>query len=121
MYKPFKDSTHLPLEITAPTYEYGEYNVPSVDAAAARGKDGTIYVARANLRPNDAATVSIALSGVKPRSVSGQIITASAINSINTFDQPETVKPRAFTGARVSNERLNIDLPAKSVVFLRLQ
>jgi alpha-N-arabinofuranosidase len=95
--------------------------VPSVDAAAARGKDGAVYIALTNLRPNDATTVSITLSGVKARNVTGQILTASAINSINTFDQPETVKPRAFTGARVKEDRLNIELPAKSVVFLHVQ
>jgi alpha-N-arabinofuranosidase len=121
MYKPFKDATHLPLEVSAPIYELGEYKVPSVDAAAVRGQDGNVYVALANLRPNDAATVSITMSGVKARTVTGQILTAGAINSINTFEQPETVKPRAFNGARVKEDRLNIELPAKSVVFLRLQ
>jgi alpha-N-arabinofuranosidase len=121
MYKPFKDSTHLPLEISAPTYSHGEYKVPAVHAAAARGKDGKVYVALTNLDPNNGAKVSVKLAGVQARSASGQILTANAMNAINTFDKPDTLKPQSFTGAKVKGDQLSIDLPSKSVVVLSLQ
>jgi alpha-N-arabinofuranosidase len=121
MYKPFKDATHLPLEIAAPTYRYGEYHVPAVHASAARGKDGKVYVALANLDPNNAAKLTVKITGAQARGVTGQILTAAAMNAINTFDKPNVVKPQAFNGAKVKADQLSVDLPSKSVVVLALQ
>jgi len=38
----------------------------------------------------------------------------------NTFANPEVVKPAAFTGATLSGGKLNVTLPAKSVVILEI-
>jgi alpha-N-arabinofuranosidase len=121
MYKPFKDATYLPLELTAPTYALGEYKVPAVQASAVRGKDGKVYVALASLDAKNGAKLDVKISGTVPRRVSGQILTAQTVNAINTFEKPETVKPQSFTGARLQADRLTVDLPAKSVVVLALQ
>jgi alpha-N-arabinofuranosidase len=121
MYKPFKDATHLPLEMSVPTYEHGQYKVPAVHAAAARGQDGKIYVGLANLDPDNAATLALKVAGAQPRSVAGRILTAGAINAINTFDKPETVKPQSFSGAKLKANQLSVALPARSVVVLALQ
>ena len=121
LYKPFMDATHVPLELSAPTYQSGAYKVPAVHASAARGKDGKLYVALTNLDPNNAAALAVKITGPAPKSISGQILTAPAINSINTFEKPDTVKPQSFRAARLSASRLQVDLPAKSVVVLALQ
>jgi alpha-L-arabinofuranosidase len=121
MYKPFKDAVHLPLELSSPTYQHGDYKVPAVHAAAARGQDGKIHVGLANLHAKDAATLSIKIDGARARSVAGQILTAGAINAINTFEKPDAVQPASFKGARLKGDQLVIDLPAHSVVVLTLQ
>jgi alpha-N-arabinofuranosidase len=121
MYKPFKDATHLPLEIAAPAYQFSGYEVPGVHASAARGKDGNVYVALTNLHPKNATRLSLKLEGMRARTVSGQILTAGAINSINTFSKPDTVIPRNFNAASVKADQLTVDLPSKSVVVLSLQ
>jgi len=121
MYKPFKEATHLPLEISTPDYEHGTYTVPSVHAAAARGVDGKVYVSLANLDPNTPAKLSVLISGVKARAVVGRILSAPTMNAINTFESPNAVVPTNFTGAKLKGEQLEIDLPAKSVVVLSLQ
>jgi alpha-N-arabinofuranosidase len=121
MYKPFKDATHLPLDLQVPTYQLGKYSVPSVHATAARGKDGKVYVALSNLDPNNAARLNLKIGGTPLRKVSGQILTAGAVNACNTFERPDTVKPTTFNGARVNGDRLNVELPSKSVVVLALQ
>ncbi len=63
MYKPFMDATYLPLELPAPTYQLGEYKVPAVHASAARGKDGKVYVALANLDAKNAAKLDVKIAG----------------------------------------------------------
>src|SRR3546814_1471435 len=63
-----------------------------------------IYVGLSNLDPNQTNTVTVKLDGLNAANVSGRILTAPAINSHNSFDAPEVVKPAAFTGAQVSGE-----------------
>jgi alpha-N-arabinofuranosidase len=95
--------------------------VPSVSAAAARGADGKVYVALANVHVRETATVTVTLAGAKADSVSGRIITARAINAINTFENPDAVKPAQFAGAKVTGTKLTAELPPKSVVMLELR
>jgi alpha-N-arabinofuranosidase len=121
MYKPFKDATQLPLDLSAPTYTLGEYKVPAVHASAVRGKDGKVYVAFTNLDAKNAAKLDVKVPGTALRRASGQILTAQAINAINTFEKPDAVKPQSFSGARVQADQLTVDLPARSVVVLALE
>ncbi|WP_338466166.1 alpha-L-arabinofuranosidase C-terminal domain-containing protein [Novosphingobium sp. ZN18A2] len=121
MYKPWQDATVLPIDIDTPTYTKGKFTVPAVSGSAVKGKDGKVHVGLSNADPEVANTVRIKLDGVSESKVSGQILTAPAINSHNTFDAPNTVKPAPFTGARVENGTLVVTLPAKSVVVLELQ
>jgi alpha-L-arabinofuranosidase len=121
MYKPFKDATFVPVDISPPVYRHGEYQMPSVHASAARGQDGRLHVALTNLDPDEAASVSLRIADSKARTANGTLLTAPAMNTINTFEKPDTVQPQVFKGARVSGDRLSVDLPAKSVVVLTLQ
>ena len=121
MYKPFKEGTYLPLDITAPPYKHGKTTLPSVHGSAVRGKDGRTYVALTNLDASRSASVSVRLQGQTSSAVTGRVLTAPQITSHNTFEQPETVKPTEFRGARVEGGQLKVDLPAKSVVMLQLQ
>ena len=43
------------------------------------------------------------------------------MNSYNSFDKPDVVKPAPFTGARIVNGQLTAVLPAHSVVVLELR
>ena len=95
--------------------------MPAVSASAARDKTGQVHVALANLDPNQPATVSAKLAGLLATSVSGHIITAPAMDTINTFDKPNGVVPQAFTGATLSADGLTVTLPPKSVVMLDLK
>ncbi len=121
MYKPWQDATVLPIEIDAPWYHKDQFNMPAVSGSAVRGKDGKVHVGLSNLDPNQPNTVAIKLDGVSAANVSGRILTAPAINSLNSFDAPETVKPVAFTGAQMSGGTLTVALPPKSVVVLDVQ
>ena len=43
------------------------------------------------------------------------------MNSHNTFEQPDLVKPEAFTQARVQGEAVEAEIPPMSVVLLTLE
>jgi len=121
LYKPFQDATQLPIEIRSSWYNKDQWTMPAVSASAARDKTGQVHVALANLDPNQPATVSAKLAGLSATSVSGHIITAPAMDTVNTFDKPNGVVPQAFTGATLSADGLTVTLPPKSVVMLDLR
>jgi len=91
-------------------------DLPMVDASAARGADGKLYLALVNTDPNRAARVTTNLTGRGQ----GRIITAPAMDTHNSFDAPGTLRPAAFT-ATAADGKLAVDLPAKSVVVLAVE
>lgn len=118
MYVPFQDATSLPLELKdVPKYTLGKASVPAVSATAARAKDGKIYLALVNANPHSAETVDINLAGVKINSVSGQVLTAKAMDAHNTFAAPTAIQPEAYS-AKATNGKLSLALPAKSIVVV---
>lgn len=121
MYVPFQDATSLPLELKdVPKYTLGKTSVPAVSATAARAKDGKIYLALVNANPHSAETVDINLAGVKINSVSGQVLTAKAMDAHNTFAAPTAIRPEAYS-AKATNGKLSLALPAKSVVVVAVE
>ncbi len=71
--------------------------------------------------PNSSAQLTVKIAGLHARGATGQILTAGAINAINSFDKPDTVMPRSFHGASVTADELRVDLPSKSLVVLELR
>lgn len=121
MYVPFQDATALPLKLSnVPQYKLGEFAIPAVSATAAKAKDGSVYLALVNANPNKAETTQINLDGIQINSVSGQLLTADAMDSHNTFAKPDTIKPTAFS-AKGKNGKLSLDLPAKSILVVKVQ
>ena len=50
----------------------------------------------------------------------GQLLTAATMDAENRFDAPDRVRPQPFE-AQARNGRLDLTLPAKSVLVLELQ
>ncbi len=121
MYIPFQDATDLPIDIKTGTYKYGKWSVPQVSASAARTKGGAIVIGLANLDPHKPARVAAIIAGAREGQVTGQVLTADAMDAHNTFDNPDAVHPVAFNGAKLAGSRLTATLPPMSVVVLTLQ
>jgi alpha-N-arabinofuranosidase len=122
MFKVHQGGTFLPVELQSPDYTFGQEKIPMVSASATRAADGSaVHLSLANTDPARAATLTVKLAGVAPKSVAGRVLTASAINAHNTFAAPNAVQPAAFSGAAFKGDTLDITLPAKSVVILTLK
>jgi alpha-N-arabinofuranosidase len=80
-----------------------------------------VHVSLANSSPTQAATLSVKLSGLAPKTVAGRVLTAPAMNAHNTFETPNAVQPSVFGGAVLKGGLLEVELPAKSVVVLALK
>ena len=118
MFKAYQDATALAIDVKSPWYNRDASTMPAVTASAVRDKDGRLHISLVNVDPNHAITITAKFSGITPASVTGRVLTAPAINSHNTFEQPTVVKPAAFTGAAIESGTLKAVLPPKSVVML---
>ena len=121
MFTPHHDATLLPISLDHGTYSYSGEDIPAVNASASRDSSGTIHVTLVNLDPEGARTVAGDIRGTSVSAVTGRILTASAMNAHNTFEDPGALQPAAFHGARLADGRLTIELPARSVVVLELR
>jgi alpha-N-arabinofuranosidase len=121
MYKPFQDAMSVPIALDVPDYVNGKIHVPAVSAAAARAKDGKLYIALTNVDPNRPVNLAMTLGGSTATGVSGRILTAPTIQSRNDFAHPELVKPVAFDGARLEGRTLRVALPPHAVVMLSVR
>jgi alpha-N-arabinofuranosidase len=121
LYQPWMDATTLPVDVDSPWYHDEDVAVPAVSVSAVRDKAGQVHVALVNLDPHRTIPVTVHLDGVATSGVTGQVITGTAMDAHNTFDQPDVVRPAPFTGASASGGTVSAALPAMSVVVLDLR
>lgn len=123
MYKVHQDAELLAVDSTFGTYEYNGETLPQVTVSASKNAEGIVHISLCNIDHQNEAVLDLDLRGVlgNETQVSGTIITAGSMNAHNTFEQPEVVKPAAFTGVSVENNKLAIKLPAMSVVTLAVK
>ncbi|UIJ46655.1 alpha-N-arabinofuranosidase [Sphingomonas cannabina] len=120
MYLPFQDATFVPVSFEAGRYRRGDVELPRVDAVAARATDGKLWLALVNVDPNETSEIRVAVPGLSVRRAGGQVLTAANVNSVNTFEAPDTVVPKPITG-RVEGGAVTVRLPARSVAMLSLE
>jgi len=119
MYVPFHDATSVPVTFDAGTYSYGDIQLPQVDAAAARDTAGNLWLSMVNVDPNRSATITTTIAGIRSRGVAGEVLTATKVDSHNSFERPNDVAPKPFSG-RVSGDHFQFELPPKSVAVVRV-
>jgi len=122
LYLPFQDAVSVPVSLAAGYYtmDSQKFKLPRLDAIAARGADGKLWIAVTNVDPNRSAEVELAVSGLNARTVSGETMTAAKVDSINTFESPNTVAPKKITGS-VSNGKVLLTLEPKSVTVVSVE
>ena len=117
MYVPFQDSSIVPKTFDAGTYKHGDISLPRVDAIAAKGKDGKLWLEVTNIDPNQSAEIEVNLTGVNAHSASGETLTAAKVDSVNTFESPSTVLPKPIS-AKLEGGKLVLKVEPKSVTVV---
>jgi alpha-N-arabinofuranosidase len=119
LYTPFQDATFVPVSYDAGVYAHAGVSLPRVDAVAAKEASGRLWLAVTNIDPDKPAQIEVGVTGVHARSAAGEVLTAARLDSVNTFDAPDAVRPRPITG-EVRDGRVRLEIPAKSVAVVSL-
>ena len=120
MYVPFQDANFVPVAFDAGTYTHGDITLPRVDAIAAKDKAGKLWLAITNADPNQSAEIEVALAGINAKSATGETLSASAVDSVNTFGAPNSVVPKPFS-AKAQDAKLTLKLAPKSVTVVAVE
>lgn len=121
MYVPHQDAKLLPLNVATPMIKARDGRQVPVVSATASVKNGKTTISLVNTDLKNDATITVNLSGVSAKNISGEIITAASMNDYNDFGQPEKVTLKPFAkGWQVKDGKLTVTLPAKSIVTLSL-
>ena len=120
LYLPFQDATFVPVDFNAGVYTHGEISLPRVDAIAARDTSGKLWLEITNVDPNQPADIEVTLAGFTPKKAVGQTLTAPKVDSVNTFESPNTVIPKPIS-AKVEGGTLTLKLEPKSVTVISVE
>jgi alpha-L-arabinofuranosidase len=120
MFNVHQDARLLKIDLRSEDYTVGDRKIPAVSASASVDKNGKVHISLANLNPGKQITVTCPLIGETYKKVTGELLTSSEMNSYNSFDKPDVVKPVSFSGFTLKDGILIVNIPSKSVIVLEL-
>ena len=120
MYVPFQDASFVPVSFDAGAYTHGDITLPRVDAIAAKGKDGKLWLEITNIDPNQPVEIEASVAGIAAKSATGETLTAPRVDSINTFDAPNSVVPEPIA-VKVQGGKLSLKLEPKSITVISVE
>ena len=120
MYLPFQDATFVPVTFDAGSYENSSITLPRLDALAAKDASGKLWLEITNLDPEKSVDIDAEIAGTTVRLAKGETLTASAVDSVNTFAAPNVVVPKLIT-ASAKDGNLKLTLAPKSVTVVSLE
>lgn len=122
MYKVHHDAMLLGSLLGADKYSYEGESIRGISATASKDDNGTVHLTVTNLHAQKAQTLTVKLRGMDIQEVSGgRVLTAESVDAINTFENPDHVKPVDYTDYTVEGNTLTLQLPSKSVIVLTIK
>jgi alpha-N-arabinofuranosidase len=121
MYNVHQDASLLDVKISSGNYVFNGKSLQAVSASASKDSLGVIHISLVNIDPSKSQKITINMSGSKPAAVTGRILASKKLQDYNSFDEPEKIKPAAFTGASIENNSISVNMPPASVVVLTVK
>ena len=121
LFKVHQEAKLLPVQFVSPDYVNGKEKIPALNISASKDSNGVVHITLVNLDPNKSINLRTALQTINWSKVEGLVLSSSKITDINSFENPDFVKPVIFNGAKKEAGDLVVNLPAKSIVQLTLK
>jgi alpha-N-arabinofuranosidase len=121
LFKVHQDAKLLPVKFSSPELVNGKNKIPALNVSASKDSNQVVHMTLVNLDPKNVMHINTALNEVDWTKVEGMVLTSTKLTDVNTFNQPNSVKPVVFNGAKKVGNELVVDLPAQSIVLLTLK
>ena len=119
MYVPFQDASFVPVDFDPGTVHRDGVTLPRVDAIAAKRADGTFLLEITNLDAEKAVAIDTDLAGITAKSAKAETLTGVAVDSVNTFEAPNAVVPKA-TAVKLQGGKLSLTVEPRSVTVVSI-
>ncbi|MBN1301337.1 MAG: alpha-N-arabinofuranosidase [Melioribacteraceae bacterium] len=122
MYRVHQDATLLPINLKCENYSWQGNSIPSISASVSKDDQGVVNMSLTNINPNKDIILNVELRGIdKIKTLTGEIITSENMNDYNDFGKDEKVNVKSFSNYKLNGSSLEINLPSKSVVTLKIK
>ncbi len=121
LYKVHQDGELLPVDFESPDYTYNGEKIPQLSVSSSLDRNEKIHVSICNADPEKAAEIHMDIRGRSLQKITGNILTAKAMNAGNTFEAANNVKPEVYEDVKLENNHVLFRLPSKSVLVLELE
>ena len=121
MYNVHQDANLVPIQIESPSYQFGDKKLTAVSVSASKDASGALNISLTNIDYSKSQEISINLRGEDFTKVSGQILASGKISDHNSFEQPNKVSIKEFSGSKLDKGVLKLTLPAYPVVVLNVK
>ncbi|MND89666.1 Intracellular exo-alpha-L-arabinofuranosidase 2 [compost metagenome] len=108
----------MPITFNSPLYTFNGETLPALSASASKDKNGLVHISLVNVDAKKEHKIEIDINELGIKNVSGTILTSSKLQDHNTFDNPSKIKPAVYKGFEIKKGKLQITVPAFSVVVL---
>ena len=121
MYNGHQDAVAIPVDFACDTLQSPSGRLyPTLSVSASKTKEGKLLVTLANPCLDKTQTVTLTLDAYRPKKIEGEILHAKDVRAHNTFENPEQVVPKPFTGYKIDGRKVTLTLPPASVVAVTL-
>ena len=115
------DAATVALEIDAEDYRFEGRSIPGLSAAASVDDHDVLRLSLCNTDPHDPAGVVCRIRGLRAGEATGVVLAEERMNAHNTFDAPDTVRPRVLEGTRVNGSEVSVELPPMAVAMVEVR
>lgn len=127
LFKVHQNAKKIPVTLQTASFNESvsatKFNYPYLSASASLDSTNKVNITISNSDLVNAQDLTIQLNGSTDyASVSGQVITASAVTALNDFDKAEGVNIQTLSSDNfsLSGRTLTVKVPSKSVILLTL-
>jgi alpha-N-arabinofuranosidase len=120
MYKVHQDALLAPVDVTSEDFILGDKKIQAVSVSASIDKSENMHISLTNIDNRNSREVEMVLNGYIAGKVTGRILTSSKIQDCNTFDNPSKIIPENFNKAKITGNKLSVNIPPNSVIVLEL-
>ncbi len=116
LYQCHQDATLIESHLETQKVGLEESNmVPNLSESVSMDENGVIHITLTNLDLHESYPVEASILGFAAKRVSGRIVTGD-MQAKNTFEEPEQVKVESFDQIKLKDGKLQLEIPACSVV-----
>jgi alpha-N-arabinofuranosidase len=120
MYVPFQNATFIPVAFDKGSYTHGGISLPRIDAIAAKSADGKLLLEITNIDAETPVAIDADLAGIKAKSARAETLTAPKVDSINTFESPNTVAPKQ-AAVKLQGDKISLTVEPRSITVVSIE